>query len=305
MMSLVILLAANWNIGGATGTQRSQMYTNAGHNDKAFTEDNVFESPAKTALHCALMCNQQDSCMAFTFDDKVCRGHATVMTSHSPSGPAPGARSFFQNNGQKNCREETKSGVATVYPDNSTPLQVYCDQATDGGGWTVFQRRQDGSVDFYRDWASYQKGFGDPSGEFWLGLDALNTLTSRQTYELRVDLMKWEGTKGYATYSNFSISDSSDNYRLNYDNFTGGNAGDSLYGRHLGQQFSTKDRDHTTFNCAQRFHGAWWYKDCHHSNLNAEYKNSSRAPNMDGLHWYAFARNYDSMKFAEMKLRPT
>jgi hypothetical protein len=35
--------------------------------------------------------------------------------------------------------------------------------------FVVFQQRYDGSVDFYRDWLTYEQGFGYPGREFWLG----------------------------------------------------------------------------------------------------------------------------------------
>ena len=75
-----------------------------------------------------------------------------------------------------------------------TRSQVWCDMDTDGGGWTVFLKRVDGSEEFYREIASYEEGFGDVSREYWLGLDALHAITTQKTYQLRADTADWEGT---------------------------------------------------------------------------------------------------------------
>ena len=92
-----------------------------------------------------------------------------------------------------NCAELYKagnktSGVYTIYPDGLSAFDVYCDQSTGGGGWTVIQKRMDGSVKFDRSWCDYKHGFGNLSGEFWLGLDKINRLTWRTKNKLRIDL---------------------------------------------------------------------------------------------------------------------
>ena len=120
----------------------------------------------------------------------------------------------------KNCAEIYKSagkstdGIYTIKPDNMTAFEVFCDQTTAGGGWTVFQRRLDGSVGFYRNWSDYKHGFGDVYGEFWLGLDKIHRLTSDNNSTLRVDLEDFKGNTTYAEYNVFGVMSEKDKYRL-------------------------------------------------------------------------------------------
>ncbi|XP_013386765.1 fibrinogen C domain-containing protein 1-like [Lingula anatina] len=197
------------------------------------------------------------------------------------------------------------NGVYTITPDNSpNAFNVYCDMTTDGGGWTLFQKRMDGSVDFYRGWQSYKHGFGNLNGEHWLGNEQINTITNQKRYELRVDIEDANGVWRYAHYDNFAITSEKAKYQLTVGVYSG-NAGDSL-SNHKGQPFTTKDRDNDADgrNCAQTFKGAWWYKSCHASNLNGLYHLGDHGSFADGVNWYTFKGQHHSLKTTEMKVRP-
>ena len=161
---------------------------------------------------------------------------------------------------------------------------------TDGGGWTVFQRRMDGSTNFYRSWDEYKRGFGNKSREFWLGLDAIHELTRRGGISLRVDLTTAAGSKYYAAYINFGIGTEISKYKLVIARYSG-TAGNWL-GRHHGMRFSTKDRDNDVWqgHCAAQRNGAWWYGSCVDSDLNSRFSN---------MYWH----NLPTITFAEMKTR--
>ena len=113
-----------------------------------------------------------------------------------------------------------------VYPDDEEPFQVLCDMTTNGGGWTTFQRRMDGSVDFYVDWESYKRGFGNLEGEFWLGNDYLHRLTASASMAFRIDMEDYEGDRRFAEYTTFAVADESVDYRVTIDGYRGtaGNA---------------------------------------------------------------------------------
>ena len=117
---------------------------------------------------------------------------------------------------------ERISGVYTIDPDGSGAFDVFCDQTTAGGGWTVFQKRLDGSVNFYRGWNDYKQGFGNLNGEFWLGLEKMYRLTRRGRYKLRVDLEDTSGNTAYAEYDMFAVTSERTKYQLGIGSYSGG-----------------------------------------------------------------------------------
>ncbi|KAE8582227.1 hypothetical protein XENTR_v10020012 [Xenopus tropicalis] len=211
----------------------------------------------------------------------------------------------------KNCMELLNNGASltgwyTVYTDGNKPINVLCDMDTDGGGWIVFQRRVDGSVDFYRDWKSYKQGFGSQLSEFWLGNENIHLLTSSGNFQLRFDLEDFDNNRTYATYSKFRLEGESQKYTLRYGEFTGGPAGDSL-SIHQNRAFSTKDADNDksdSTNCATKYSGAWWYHSCLNTNPNGPYLRGTISKKNIGMTWYKFRGSYYSLKVTEIKFRP-
>ncbi|XP_038589924.1 tenascin isoform X3 [Micropterus salmoides] len=197
---------------------------------------------------------------------------------------------------------ETTSGLYTMYVggEESQPIKVYCDMTTDGGGWMVFLRRQNGKLEFYRNWKNYTAGFGNMNDEFWLGLSNLHKITNSGHYELRVDLRD-NGETAYALYDRLTIAEPRTRYKI-YIGAYSGTAGDSMT-YHQGRPFSTYDNDNdiAVTNCALSYKGAFWYKNCHRVNLMGKYGDNSHSK---GINWFHWKGHEHSIEFAEMKIRP-
>ncbi|XP_033627252.1 angiopoietin-4-like [Asterias rubens] len=180
-----------------------------------------------------------------------------------------------------------ESGVYTIFPLEFTDgLEVYCDMETDGGGWIVIQRRQDGSVNFNRNWAEYRDGFGDLSGGFWLGNEKIRILTeSFGPWQLRVVAEDPLGNYYVSDYFGFSITGA--NYNVDYSSYSVLNVESSTGIK--GKPFSTADRinyDGSAVNCPSAPAGGWWFADDCKDNLNGPYESIS----VEGIPFCCFIR---------------
>ncbi|XP_028391595.1 ficolin-2-like [Dendronephthya gigantea] len=272
-------------------------------------------------MECFEHCQREPGCVGFNYREKFnvvnCQLTSIVERTNHSKMTGKGEWILMLDNEAEKRRNDVlnsatscaylynkgvrKDGVYTIDPDGLGSFQISCDMSTDRGGWTVFQRRQDGSQDFFLGWSDYKAGFGNLSGEFWLGLERIHRLTKSGQNVLRVDLMDFNGTKRYAEYGTFSVANESDKYRLNIGSYSG-DAGDSL-ADHNHMQFSTRDSDNDKYSngeCAVMWKGAWWYTSCHRSNLNGLYVGAGHFSG-SRISWIKWHRH--SMKETEMKIR--
>uniref|UniRef100_A0A3Q0R662 Fibrinogen like 2 n=1 Tax=Amphilophus citrinellus TaxID=61819 RepID=A0A3Q0R662_AMPCI len=218
-------------------------------------------------------------------------------------------------------RGGTESGRYLVTPDPRTKsFLVYCDMQQEGGGWTVLQRRQDGSVSFNRTWAEYQSGFGElDGGEFWLGNNMIHLLTRDREMVLRVELEDFDNMTGYAQYEQFRVASERLRYKLTVSGYSG-TAGDALrFSKrydHNNRAFTTPDRDHDRYpsgNCGAYYSSGWWFDACMSANLNGRYYVGRYKGVRDGIFWgtwYNILSEYyptnerQSFKRVRMMIRP-
>lgn len=152
------------------------------------------------------------------------------------------------------------NSVHNVEVPHFKPFRVLCNSEFAGPGWTVIQQRINGGENFYRNWQAYKNGFGDFTGDFFLGLENIYRLTNNQAHELYIHMERFNGRSEYVRYDNFKVAGEKDKYRLLSLGMVSGNVENDNMRANEHMKFSTYDSlNEKIVHPAEFYHGAWWY----------------------------------------------
>uniref|UniRef100_A0A7M5XDA9 Fibrinogen C-terminal domain-containing protein n=1 Tax=Clytia hemisphaerica TaxID=252671 RepID=A0A7M5XDA9_9CNID len=204
-----------------------------------------------------------------------------------------------------------KNGVYDVDIVGKYRRKVYCNMKEDGGGWMVFQKRFDGSVEFFtRAWKECKEGFGNVEGEHWLGNKWLHLMTTSEKYDYLVLAKDFQGVIQKSKLVCVRIEDEAQNYGITYQSVINYNHNNPYERRvtgtamsYNGSQFGTYDRD-TSKNCDSKY-GPWWHKTCHVNAMNGIYPAREQiSSEANGLIWHSWKGYLKSLKESLLMVRP-
>ncbi|KAM4721926.1 angiopoietin-related protein 3 [Rhinophrynus dorsalis] len=202
---------------------------------------------------------------------------------------------------------ERLSGIYTIRPNGSAEFDVYC-EITSENAWTIIQKRTDGSVDFNQTWEDYLNGFGDLTGEFWLGLEKIYSLSQQADYILHIELQDWKDNTRYVEYM-FTLGNQDTSYALQLS-LVSGNIPSALP-EQTQLLFSTSDQNSSDLKCpAESTSGGWWNTVCGGTNLNGKYIKTRLRSKLDrrrgqGLVWKPEKGRTYSIRSTKMMLYRT
>ncbi|XP_023031486.1 ficolin-1-like [Drosophila willistoni] len=116
------------------------------------------------------------------------------------------------------------SGIYDIKVPELGTFPVSCEADIAGPGWIVVARRTNDERNFYLKWQQYKQGFGNLSGDFFIGLDKLHAITATQNHELYIRLENFDGQIRYARYDQFYIENENMQYQLSKINGFSGDA---------------------------------------------------------------------------------
>lgn len=190
--------------------------------------------------------------------------------------------------------------IVSIDPDDGLgPISVLCDGEKRGEIWTVFQKRFNGSVDFYRNFSDYENGFGSLDGEFWLGLKHIRRLLlqNENKNKLRVEFTEMATEVNHTkNYHSFSLGPPP-GYKLLAIGFD-----DLGYGMSFnsGYNFSTPDQGVPRLAVLNR--AGWWFNyDSPYVNLNGVWGVKGKR---HSVYWSEFRRDRNAiLERTQMKFR--
>jgi len=145
----------------------------------------------------------------------------------------------------------------------------------------LIQQNFGDSYFFERTWNELLVEQGQPSGDYWIGLETIHQLTKDGMYKLRLDIQARDGTWYWEEYDTFIVQDNSTYYYMVASGVVGntGESGSMYY--HSGFPFATFDFDILGTGCAPSYRSGWWYYSCLLTCFNC-----NRLPAYDTLFMY-------------------